>query len=206
MMKEGILKVKEIENLIDDFWKQQNIYWIGGSSCSGKSTIAEIIAKKHDLTYFKCDDFMYKHIEKSDKDKHPIMNKHRKMSWNEIWMRPVDVQVIEEFDFFREESEMLLNEISLSIKNRPAIVEGAALLPELINNLRINKDRVLYIVSTKDFQVSHYLKRQFADDILCKCESPKIAFDNWMQRDVQFANIIFDDANKLENKKKLLPR
>ena len=48
-----------------DFWNKQDIYWIGGSPCSGKSTIAEIIAKKNDLAYFKCDDFMYKHIEKS---------------------------------------------------------------------------------------------------------------------------------------------
>jgi len=53
------------------------------------------------------------------------MNKYQKISWNEIWMRPVDTQVNEEFEFFREE------------------------------------------------------------------------FENWMKRDAQFANIIFNDANKL---------
>lgn len=54
----------------DNFWSKQDIYWIGGSPCSGKSTIAEILAEKHDFTVFKCDDFMYKHIEESDKVKH----------------------------------------------------------------------------------------------------------------------------------------
>ena len=30
-----------------------NTYYIGGSPCSGKSTIAEIVSKKYDLYYFK---------------------------------------------------------------------------------------------------------------------------------------------------------
>lgn len=101
------------------------------------------------------------------------------------------------FEFFREEFEMLLDEIKMSLKNKPVIVEGTALLPDLINNLKINKDRVLYIVPTKDFQMFHYSKRQFANDILSQCENPNDAFENWMKRDAQFANIIFNDANKL---------
>ena len=35
-----------------------NTYFIGGSPCSGKSTVAEILAKKYDLYYFKVDDFL----------------------------------------------------------------------------------------------------------------------------------------------------
>lgn len=46
----------------------------------------------------------------------------------------------------------------------------------------------------------HYSKRQFASDILSQCENPDSAFENWMERDAQFANIIFDSANKLEMK------
>ena len=30
-------------------------YYIGGSPCSGKSTVTEILAKKHDLYYFRVD-------------------------------------------------------------------------------------------------------------------------------------------------------
>lgn len=33
-------------------------YYIGGSPCSGKSTIAEIPSKRYDLYYFKVDDFL----------------------------------------------------------------------------------------------------------------------------------------------------
>lgn len=37
------------------------IYWIGGSPCSGKSTIAEILSNKYGLYYFKVDDYLEKY-------------------------------------------------------------------------------------------------------------------------------------------------
>lgn len=35
-----------------------NTYYIGGSPCSGKSTIAEILSKKYNLYNFKVDNFL----------------------------------------------------------------------------------------------------------------------------------------------------
>ena len=34
------------------------IYFIGGSPCSGKSTVAESLSDKYDLYYFKVDDYL----------------------------------------------------------------------------------------------------------------------------------------------------
>ena len=36
----------------------EGLYIIGGSPCSGKSTIAEMIAEKYDFNYFKVDDYL----------------------------------------------------------------------------------------------------------------------------------------------------
>lgn len=40
-----------------------NIYYIGGSPCAGKSSVAEILSKKHDLYYFKTDDFLDRYMQ-----------------------------------------------------------------------------------------------------------------------------------------------
>ena len=40
-----------------------NTYYIGGSPCSGKSTVAEIISEKYNLYYFKVDDFLEKYTK-----------------------------------------------------------------------------------------------------------------------------------------------
>ena len=31
------------------------VYYIGGASCAGKTTIAKIIAEKHNMNYFSAD-------------------------------------------------------------------------------------------------------------------------------------------------------
>ena len=45
-----------------------NIYCIGGSPCSGKSTIAEALAAKHGLHYFKVDDHLDKYLKRGAAD------------------------------------------------------------------------------------------------------------------------------------------
>ncbi len=34
------------------------VYFIGGSPCSGKSTVARALSARYDLTYFKVDDHL----------------------------------------------------------------------------------------------------------------------------------------------------
>ena len=43
-------------------------YYIGGSSCAGKSTVAEMLSQKYDLYYFKVDDFEKQAATASDFD------------------------------------------------------------------------------------------------------------------------------------------
>lgn len=43
-----------------------HVYWIGGSPCSGKSTIAEMITKDYGYTYYQCDLFNEKHVNASN--------------------------------------------------------------------------------------------------------------------------------------------
>ena len=172
-------------------------YFIGGSPCSGKSTITEILADRYNLTYYKIDDYERKHIEKAEPEKYPIMYKWSQMDWEEIWMRPVDIQVKEELKFYRERFEMILNElVQFSIEDK-VIMEGAALLPELINDLGIKKNKVVYIIPSKKFQIEHYSKRNFIKDILSECNNPEKAFKNWMERDHQFGKVVKTQAKKL---------
>ena len=42
----------------------KKIYFVGGSPCTGKSTVCEIIAKNYNLYYFKVDDYLDKYMKK----------------------------------------------------------------------------------------------------------------------------------------------
>lgn len=67
-----------------------HVYWIGGSPCSGKSTIAEKLARDFSCTYYQCDLFNEKHVTICHPSKHPTMFRLKDMSWNALWSRPVE--------------------------------------------------------------------------------------------------------------------
>lgn len=175
----------------------KKIYVIGGSPCSGKSTIAEYLSKEYNLHYFKIDDYLFEYLERASKRKYPNMYDYKQMTWNERWMAPVKKQVKDEFEIYREMFDMILEDIMLIDDNRDIITEGAALLPELIGELGISKNQVIYIVPTKEFQVEKYSEREFIKGILKECEDPKQAFSNWMERDYLFGQEVLNNAKKL---------
>ena len=45
------------------------IYYIGGSPCCGKSTIAKMISEKYRFQYFKADDYLENFIKNGAKDR-----------------------------------------------------------------------------------------------------------------------------------------
>ena len=185
-----------------------NIYWIGGSPCAGKSSISEMLVEKYNFTLYKCDDYLDKHHKIGIERKYPIMNKISKMTCDEIWMRAIDIQVYEEFEYYREEFKLILEELEKYSKEKKILVEGTAILPELVESMKTKKNRVVFIVPTAEFQLKHYKKREFIPYVLSGCKDQEKAFENWMQRDIEFAievsrqtklngrNLIITDGNK----------
>lgn len=122
------------------------------------------------------------------------MCRYAKMSWNQIWMRPVAVQVTEEFEYYRERFEMILQDLSSDNPAQPLILEGVAFLPELVEQMGANPNRALYLVPTREFQIHHYRQRPWIQHILKECQDPGQAFDNWMQRDHLFGQEVLRQA------------
>ena len=55
----------------------------------------------------------------------------------------------------------LVLEDLMQIKEKDIITEGAAYLPELMRKLNISNNRYISITPTRDFQISHYKKREW---------------------------------------------
>lgn len=172
-------------------------YILGGSPCSGKSTVAEKLSNQFHLQYYKVDDHYQDHVKQCNPDQHPTMYKVSNMGWNEIWSRPVSILVSEEFEYSRELFKMIVQDLLQFDAEKPIIVEGAALLPEVIKEKNIDPKKVLYLVPTKEFQIHHYSQREFIHHILKDCLNPEQAFENWMMRDHLFGQEILHQAASL---------
>jgi hypothetical protein len=122
------------------------------------------------------------------------------MTWNEIWMQPVDVQIADEARCYHEEFDMILDDLLAYPKSTLVLAEGAALLPDLVSRLLLDRRRALWVVPTATFQRAHYTpeQRPWMKDILNQCQDATQAFQNWMDRDAGFARWVSRRARELE--------
>jgi len=173
------------------------VYWLGGSPCAGKSTVADGLATRFNMTVYRCDDAFYEHIQRVDPSRHPTFHRLATASPDGIWLRPVQQQIDDEIALYHEEFEMIIDDLIAIPNDRPIIAEGAALLPELISTLNIPFHRKLWMIPTEDFQRHHYGTREWRHDVLRETSDPERAWENWMQRDAGFARHVGEQARLL---------
>ena len=173
-----------------------HVTWIGGSPCAGKSSVADAIAAAHGMTVYRCDDAFYAHMKAVGPERQPVFHRLAHASCDEIWMRPVARQVAEELALYREEFPLILADLLALPADRPIIVEGAALLPELIAGLGIDREQTIWMVPTEAFQREHYGRREWRHDVLRDCAGPEVAWENWMRRDAGFAREVAAQADR----------
>lgn len=106
------------------------------------------------------------------------------MSPDETWMREVLVQCEEEFHIYEEIAEFLFKRLS-EIDKAFIVTEGAAYIPNVM--IRHKPVEYISIIPTADFQISHYKEREWVSYVLEGCHDKAEAFNNWMQRDILFA-------------------
>ena len=175
-----------------------HVFWMGGSPCSGKSSIAELLSRRHELQYYQCDGAFAEHGRRVSALGQPTFHKLLSMTWDEIWTRPVDLQLSEEIAIYREEFAMILDDLLALPTSPPILAEGTALLPDCVNDVLVNHNQAMWIVPSESFQREHYPDRGgWVQDILRQCADPDLAFRNWMDRDVAFARWVTGKAAEL---------
>jgi hypothetical protein len=177
-----------------------HVYWIGGSPCAGKSTAAAAIAARFGMTSYNCDDAFEIHEHIVDPERSPTLHRVSRLSWNELWMRPVDQQIREEMALYREEMTLILDDLRNLPADRPILAEGTAFMPAFLDELGIPDRRTIWLVPTPAFQRAHYARRDWVEGILAQCDDPGQAWHNWMERDIDYAARVAEEARALGRK------
>lgn len=114
---------------------RDNIYWIIGGSCSGKSTISQAIAEKTGITLYDMDAHIYgSYISQYTLERHPA---------NKTWLsapNPLAWQLdlsLEDFDAFNrtaniEHFDLFTNDPEIIETQHPILVDGGITHPSLL--------------------------------------------------------------------------
>lgn len=166
------------------------VYFIGGSPCSGKSTVAQALSEKYHLRYFKVDEYLEKYMKMAAADGKGSCKAVEQMTPEQIWMREPIVQCDEEIQIYEEIFPYILADLEKTECDHGIITEGAAYLPSLMKACAVPANRYISITPSKEFQVSHYRQREWVPYVLEGCSDKEKAFENWMERDALFAKAV----------------
>ena len=172
-------------------------YWLGGSPCAGKSTVAGILARRYDLDVYRVDEAFEDHARRLDPLRQPALARWLAASPNERWLQPVDDLVNDAIACYREHLGMVLEDVAARTWARPLLVEGTALLPIEVAGVAPSRERALWLLAAPGFQRRHYRERAWAWDVVASSDDPERAFENWMERDVCFAAWVAAEADAL---------
>ena len=178
----------------------KNVFFLGGSPCAGKSSISKILASRFDLDVYHVDEAFETQVQRLNPTHQPTLTRWLASSWNERWMQPVDCLVKDVIGCYREHFGLVVGDIAARPGGKSLLVEGTALLPRHVANVLPQRSHAIWIIPTASFQREHYSKREWAREVVEKCADPEVAFQNWMERDIRFAEWIEAEVSTLHLK------
>ncbi len=170
-----------------------NAFWIGGSPCAGKSSVCDLLASRYNLELYQVDFELRSQIDRIDPVRHPALFRWLAASCDQRWLKPVDELVDDVISCYRDHFSLIAENLSSLHENdepsgnRQTLVEGTALLPALVARYAVSPLKAVWMVPTPAFQLEHYQRRPWVGEMLSDCTDARLAFENWMERDIRFA-------------------
>ncbi|WUI02797.1 hypothetical protein OHR68_13620 [Spirillospora sp. NBC_00431] len=177
----------------------RHVYWIGGGSGAGKSTIARRIATRHGLHLYATDEMMSDHASKSTPKDSPFLSEFKAMDMDERWVNRSPETMLETFHWFQGEGFGLIVEDLLRLpREAGVIVEGFRLLPHLVKPLLIVPGHAVWLLPTPEFRRAAFEHRGSLWEIARKTSNPELALRNLLARDRMFTERLYKETKRLE--------
>jgi hypothetical protein len=138
----------------------QHVYWIGGGSGAGKSTIAQRIASQHSLHVYSTDEVMPDHAGRSAPEDAPYLSRFKTMDMDERWVNRSPQTMLDTFPWFRGEAFGLIVEDVLRLPAGTGVIaEGFRVLPHLVKPLLAEPHPAVWLLPTPEFRRAAFDRR-----------------------------------------------
>ncbi|MCG0288019.1 shikimate kinase [Streptomyces sp. PSAA01] len=177
----------------------RHVYWIGGGSGAGKSTIARRFADRYGWHLYATDDVMQDHAGRTTPEEAPFLHTFMAMDMDERWVNRSPETMLETFHWFRGEGFRLIVEDLLRLPQEPCvIVEGFRLLPHLVKPLLAVPEHAVWLLPTPDFRQAAIRSRSVpGEGFVWKTSDPAKAGCNIAERDRMFTRHLQEEVECL---------
>jgi|SRR5215813_4618390 len=177
----------------------KHVYWIGGGSAAGKSTIARRLAAQRGLPVYATDDVMADHARQSSPEHCPLLHSFMQMDMDQRWVNRTPKTMLETFHWFQGEGFNLIIEDLRQLKaDSGVIVEGFRLLPHLVKPVLAAPNHAVWLLPTSAFRQTVVESRGGSTwGFLGKTTDPGRALRNLLERDRMFTDILREETTRL---------
>ena len=178
----------------------KHVYWLGGGSGAGKSTIARHLADTFDVNVYDSDRMMVVHGNRLGSTEAPYLSRFKNMTMDERWLLHTPEEMFNMFHWFRGEGFQLIVEDILKMpSDKKILVEGFRLLPELVSRLITLPSQALWLLPTAPFREAVFNKRGGPKwSFLAKTSDAPRALQRLLARDLLFTNWLENELNTLD--------
>lgn len=174
------------------------VYWIGGGSGGGKSTVAARIAERYGLGVYATDDVMGDHVRRSAPETTPHLQRFLAMDMDERWVNRSPGTMLDTFHWYRGEGfDLIVEDLLASPAPRGPVVEGFRLLPELVAPLLTDPRRAVWLLPTPEFRRAAFESRGGLWQIAGRTGDPERALRNLLARDRMFTERLRATTDRL---------
>lgn len=165
------------------------VYWVGGGSGSGKSTIARRLAEHYGLQLYSTDEVMADHGGRLTPERAPALAKFLAMDMDERWVERSPQEMLDSFHWFRGEGfHLILEDLRALAANGPVVAEGFRLLPELVAPVLTERTRAVWLLPSPEFRRIAFESRGSLWTIAGRTTRPERALANLLERDRLFTD------------------
>lgn len=177
----------------------RHVYWIGGGSGAGKSTITRHIAAERGLQRYLTDDVMPDHAQRSTPEDCPLLHTFMTMDMDERWVNRSPQAMLETFHWFQGEGFHMIIEDILRLPKQPGVIaEGFRLLPHLVLPLLAVRRHAVWLLPTPAFRQAIFESRGGTHwGFIGKTSNPERALHNLLERDALFTHRLDEEAQRL---------
>lgn len=196
MQTEGQVLTADDEALQEQL---RHVYWIGGGSAAGKSTIARRLAAEHGLQPYATDDVMPDHAKRSTPEDCPLLHKFMAMDMDQRWVNRSPGEMLETFHWFRGEGfSMIIEDILRQSRESGVIADGFRLLPHLVKPLLAVPSNAVWLIPTPEFRQAVLDSRGGPQwGFIAKTGDPERALRNLLVRDAMFTDRLYEEVKRL---------